>query len=152
MATLDQILGGISITLTDRISPQLPEGLHAYPEMPSSPLLPAITPILRSIDYGASMGRSVDDVYELDLQVLCSTASEEVGQALLRSLVTGYGPLSIRETVEASKTRQSNYLGLPATKARVMRLVAFGLKFRAAEIDHVGAILRLQVITAAAPD
>jgi len=146
MASLGEVRDATQATLVAAIA-----GLHGYDTVPSSPLLPAVVVVPRSAVYGASMGRGVDDVFELDLAVLCSLASDELGQDTLDALLSGYGPRSIRQAVflSGSTTRHSS-LGLPFCRARVTRMDSYGTSFEAASVEHVGAVLRLEVVTSAA--
>jgi len=41
-------------------------------------------------------------------------------------------------------------LGLPFCRARVTRMDSYGTSFEAASVEHVGAVLRLEVVTSAA--
>ena len=146
MASLGEVRDAVKQTLEAAIG-----GLHAYDTVPSSPLLPAVVVVPRAAAYGASMGRGVDDTFELELAVLCSTADDALGQDTLDALLSGYGSRSIRQAVflSGSTTRHSS-LGLPLCRAKVTRMDSYGTSFEAASVEHVGAVLRLEVVTAAA--
>lgn len=92
-------------------------------------------------DFLVAMGRGTD-TWELDLHVLVSDADQQLGQVNLDELVSGAGTRSVRAAVFSTKT-----LGLSNTDAHVAAMTAYGVRFEAPEIDHIGATLRLVVHT-----
>jgi hypothetical protein len=150
---LGDVRAAIKATLLDRIAGAPPDKLSAYDTVSSAALLPAVVVVPRAAVYEPSMGLGVDDTFEFDLAVLCSTASDELGQRQLDRFLSGAGPRSIRQAIFLSREtgRPPRQLGLPNCKARVLRMDGYGMTFDDATGSHVGALLRLQVVLAATP-
>lgn len=144
MASIEQIRDAIKLTLEARIA-----GLFVYDTVPSVTLLPAVVALPRAGDFEASMGPGVDDTYGFDLHVLCSAAVDELGQDDLDALVSGAGPRSIRQVVYESRDHRSDILGLRNCKGRVTGWSRYAKGFESAGIEHIGAVVRLEVITSA---
>jgi hypothetical protein len=138
MSSLSAIRDAIKATVGAAI-----DALTVYDTVPGSPNLPAVVviPAADAADFQVAMGRGVDQ-WNFDLIVLCSYAEAELGQDALDSYVTGAGDSSIREAVFSAKT-----LGLTDCNAYVESVRDYGARFPAAGIDHVGAVLRLVVLT-----
>jgi len=100
---------------------------------------------------GMGMGTGVDDTYQFDLDVLCPAAELRIGQDALDAFLSGAGPKSIRQAVYASRDARGDALGLPNCKARVPGWGRYGTGFEGAGISHVGAVVRLEIITSAVP-
>src|SRR6266542_2315926 len=137
-------LRAIRVALKQTLKAQVP-GLTAYDTVPSSPNLPAVVPIPRAATF--ERGEGVDIVWQFDLDVLCSAALTQLGEIALDDLVDAVGPRSLSAALRAGGTNDP--LGLPMTKAWVVGMRGYGVGFTAASIDHVGAVLELQVLTAA---
>jgi hypothetical protein len=144
MATLRAIREALKATLKAQIP-----GLTAYDTVPSSPNLPAAVPIPRAASFERGEGPGVDITWLFDLDVLCSAAITELGEISLDDLVDAVGPKSVSAALRAGGS--NNPLGIPRTKAWVTGMRGYGVGFTAASIDHVGAVLELQIITAAVP-
>jgi hypothetical protein len=142
MATLRAIREALKATLETRIS-----GLTTYDTVPSSPNLPAAIPIPRAATFERGEGPGVDIAWQFDLDVLCSAAITQLGEIALDDLVDATGPRSVAAALRAGGT--NNPLGLAMTKAWVTGMRGYGVGFTAATIDHVGAVLELQIVTAA---
>lgn len=147
MATLEQVREGIQTTFE-----ALWADVGIYADVPSVVETPAIVVMPVRADYGSAMGPGVDDVWLLDLFVLCSGTVTELSQDSLDSYVSGSGPRSIREAVFKSYAPSGGLpvtFGLARTLARVLSMESYGVRFQAAGIDHLGAVLRMEVTTAA---
>jgi hypothetical protein len=138
MSSLSVIRDAIKSTVGTAI-----DALSVYDTVPESPNLPALVvmPAEDAADFQTAMGRGLD-TWNFDLFVLCSYAEAELGQDALDSYVTGAGATSIREAIFNAKA-----LGLTDCSAHVASVRNYGARFAAAGIDHVGAVLRLVVLT-----
>jgi len=138
MSSLAQIRDAIKATVGASIP-----SLFAYDTVPGSPNLPAVVvmPAEDAADFQVAMGRGLD-TWTFDLFVLCSYAEAGLGQDALDSYITCAGDSSIREAIFNAKT-----LGLADCSAHVASVRHYGSRFAAASIDHVGAVLRLVVLT-----
>lgn len=135
MATLKAIRDAVKTTLEAAITT-----LHAYDTVPDSPNLPAVVVKPVESDFYKAMGRGTDE-WQFDLEVLVSTADLDLGQDTLDDLVTGAGSNSIRQAIFNART-----LGLSGTDASVAGMTEYGIT-TAADIPHIGAVLRLVVLT-----
>lgn len=135
MATLKAIRDAVKTTLDAAIAT-----LHVYDTVPDVVNLPAVVvkPVLS--DFHKAMGRGVDQ-WEFDLEVLVSTADLDLGQDALDEFVNGSGSNSIRQAIFNART-----LGLSGTDASVAGMTEYGIT-TAADIPHIGAVLRLVVVT-----
>lgn len=123
-----------------------------YPDVPSVVETPAIVPMPVRCDYGAGLGPGVDDEWLLDLFILCSSTVSELGQDYLDAYVSGVGPRSVRQAVFNSYAPAGGIpytFGLARVTARVLSMESYGIRFQAAGIDHLGAVLRVSITTAA---
>lgn len=137
MASLDDVRGAIKTTIEANIST-----LHAYKYVPEAAnVLPCVVIIPFTSDFAQAMGRGLDE-WVFDLLVLVSASDDLVRQAELDSYVTGGGSSSIRQMIFNNRT-----LGLTSTDAYVSEMTEYGMRFPAAEIDHIGARLKLIVHT-----
>jgi hypothetical protein len=141
MSSLAQIRDAIKATVGASIP-----SLFVYDTVPGSPNLPALVvmPAEDAADFQVAMGCGLD-TWNFDLFVLCSYAEATIGQDALDSYVTGAGATSIREAIFNAKA-----LGLADCSAHVASVRNFGARFAAAGVDHVGAVLRLVVLTSGA--
>lgn len=136
MASLAAIRTAVKTTLEAAIP-----GLHVYDKIVGATHPPAVVVDPVDANFVAAMGRGTD-TWEFDLHVVVSDAEETLGQIALDDYVTGAGPKSIRTAVWNDRD-----LGLAHTDAHVSALVAYGVRFEQAPIQHVGATLRLVVHT-----
>jgi hypothetical protein len=147
MATLEQVREAIRSTF-EALWPDV----GVYADVPSVVETPAIVIMPVRIDYGSAMGPGVDDEHLLDLFILCSGTVTELSQDSLDSYVSGAGTRSIREAVFKSYAPAGGLpvtFGLTRVSARVLSMESYGVRFQAAGIDHLGAVLRMAVTTAA---
>jgi hypothetical protein len=144
VATIEAILDGLKTTLEAAIG-----GLTVYDTIPSVANLPAVVPVPRSGSYEAGMGAGVDDTYLIDLDTLCAATVSQLGQQSLNAHLSGAGPRSIRQAIYQSRDIRRDVFGLVNTKAWVRGWSGYGRGFPGASIDHVGAVIRLEVITSA---
>lgn len=136
MATLSALRDAVKTTLTANLS-----GVEVYDTIPDVVLTPAIVVVPAEADFNIAMGRGTDR-WEFDLYVLCQRAVSDEGQDQLDAYATGAGALSIRQIVFNNKT-----LGVTDTDAHVSGMRGYAETFPVAQIPHVGAILRLVVLT-----
>jgi hypothetical protein len=137
MASLEQLREATKTTLEAGIT-----GLHVYNTVPDAPnVLPCVIVIPFTTDFAQAMGRGLDE-YVFDLLVLVSTSETDIRQDELDSYVTGAGSSSIRQVISNNKT-----LGLTNTDAYVSEMTEYGMRFPAAEVEHIGARLKMIVHT-----
>jgi hypothetical protein len=139
MATLKAIRSAFRTT----VASELGAGVEVYATVPGSPVLPCLVlmPSDPAADFNVSMGRGTDTWF-FDVIVLAPSADEAVGQDILDDYVTGQGSLSIREAVFNNRT-----LGLSNVDAHVSGVIAYGGRYEAVDVAHIGATLRLVVHT-----
>lgn len=135
MASVTEIRDAIKTTIGAAIPT-----LHGYDTVPDSPELPALIVQPAGSNFHVAMGRGTDR-WDFDLLVLVSWGDSGLAQDQLDGFITGAGASSIRQAVFNART-----LGLTGTDATVAGLSEYGIK-TAAAIDHVGAVLRLTVLT-----
>jgi hypothetical protein len=116
-------------------------GIEVYDTVPEVAVVPAVVVIPFDADFTVTMGRGTDS-YNIDLFVLCSRAVADQGQDDLDSFATGAGTSSVREAIWNNKT-----LGLSDVNAHIAGMNRYGGQFETAQIPHVGAVLRLVVMT-----
>lgn len=136
MATLEAIRDGVKTTIEAVVS-----DITAYDTVPDVTNLPALVCVPLTADFDVAMGRGLD-TWEFELYVLVSTADMGIGQDALDAYVTGAGAKSIRAAVFGNRS-----LGLDGTNATVTGMSDYGAKFNVADLQHIGAILRLVVHT-----
>lgn len=136
MASLESIRDGIKTTLESAVGV-----LTAYDTVPDVTNLPAVVCVPDTADFDVAMGRGTD-TWEFDLYVLVGTADMGLGQDALDGFITGAGPNSIRAAVFANRN-----LGLGDCNATITGMSDYGAKFAMADLQHLGAILRLVVHT-----
>ncbi len=137
MASVDDIRGGIKTTIEANIA-----SMNVYKYVPEAAnVLPCVVVIPFTGAFDQAMGRGLDQ-WIFDLLVLVSASDDLVRQAELDAYVTGAGSNSIRQVIFNNKT-----LGLANTDAYVSEMVEYGMRFPVAEIDHIGARLKLIVHT-----
>jgi hypothetical protein len=145
VAGIEQVRDAIKVTLETAIS-----GLTVYDTAGSVTNLPAVVVIPRTGQFEPGEGVGVDDTYLFDLDVLCSATVPRIGQDSLDALITGVGGRSIRQAVNRSRNTRGDALGLVNCKAWVRGWGRYGTGFDGAGINHVGAVVRLEVVTSAA--
>lgn len=138
MATLAEIRTAIADTVT-----AADIGLRAYDKIaditapPALLVLPADGP-----DFMVTFARG-SDTYQFDLFTMTSRVVPRTGQDALDAYVSGTGPRSLRQLFWANKS-----LGLAdGTEATARGWSRYGGNFPNANIDHIGAVLRLTVMT-----
>jgi hypothetical protein len=135
MATLAAIRDAIRTTV-EAVIP----ALQVYARLGVATNLPAMVVSVADVDYDLVMNRSTMQ-WEFDLSVLASAGHVVLGQYTLDDLVDIGGPGSIVHALYGSD------LGLANTQAHVAGLSGYGGTFEGVGLDHVGAQLRLIVIT-----
>lgn len=136
MASLAAIRTGVKTTLEAAIT-----GLRVYDKISGATQVPAVVVDPAAANFDVAMARGTD-TWDFDLHVIVSDAEETLGQIALDDYVTGAGARSIRSVIFANKT-----LGLTKADAHISGLLAYGVRFEQAPIQHVGATLRLVVHT-----
>lgn len=137
MATLAALRDAVKTTITSNIT-----GVEVYDTVPDVVETPAIAVLPAEGNFHSAMARGTDR-WEFDLYVLCQRAVIDEGQDSLDAYVSGAGSSSIREVIWNNKA-----LGLSdGTDAHVSGMGEYGAQFETAGIPHVGAVLRLVVLT-----
>lgn len=136
MATLGAIRAAVKTTLEAAVT-----GLRVFDKMAAVVQVPSAVVEPVTADFLVAMGRGTD-TWEFALHVLTSDADQQLGQAKLDELVSGAGSRSLRAAVFNART-----LGLSNTDAHIAAMTAYGVRFEAPDIDHIGATLRLVVHT-----
>lgn len=136
MASLAAIRDAVKTTITANVS-----GVEVYDTVSDVAITPAVVVYPAEADFNVVMGRGTD-TWEFDLYVLCQRAVADEGQDALDAYVTGAGSSSIRQVVFNNRT-----LGLTGIDAHVSGMSEYGGFFESAQIPHVGAKLRLVVLT-----
>lgn len=135
MASLKEIRDAVIATLDEAI----PE-LTGYRCPPDAPNMPAYFVQLKEGDFFAAMGRGTDR-YEFDLVVMVGWTDSELSQDELDLYVCGSGAQSIRQAIFLNRT-----LGRDDLDASISALAEYGVK-SAASVDHIGAVLRMSILT-----
>lgn len=131
--------------------------LTGYGYVEPSPVVPCVMAVPIRVVYdpagrGAGWGPGVDDVWQIELWLLLARVEDQVDQALLYELVDGTGPRSIRRATLYARSIRGDVFGLANVKARLIGTESLGARFTAAGLSHLGAVLRLEVTTAASDD
>jgi hypothetical protein len=135
MSTATQIREALKATL----DANLPT-LTTYAKVSSVQVLPAVIVQPDTADF-VTFGRGTDQ-WNFKLIVLCAQADDAIGQDSLDAIVTSQGAGSIRQVIFQNPT-----LGLADVNAAVTGLTDYGGQYDSVGIQHVGAILHLQVLT-----
>lgn len=136
MGTLAALRDAIRTTIKTNIP-----GIEVYDTVPDVAVVPAVVIYPADADFDFAMGRGTDRE-EFDLYVLCQRAVADEGQNTLDELTAGSGDRSIREVIFNNPT-----LGLESTDAHVSSRSGYGGQFETALVPHIGALLRLVVVT-----
>lgn len=138
MAGLNEIRAALAQTIKENVSVPL----FAYDTVEDINNTPCVMIEPAAADFEGAFQRGMH-TWEFNLFVLCSkSASSPNGQRLLDKLVGGTGPDSIVRILEQNPT-----LGLPDTDAQCYMLKGYGGSFDWARVQHVGAVLKVRVIT-----
>lgn len=135
MATLAQIRDGVKTVVEAAIA-----GLQVLPRFDSVGSLPAVILLPADADYRQTMNRSLMR-WELDLFVLTSKSVNSLGQYDLDELIDIDGARSIPAALFGED------LNLTDTQAHIASMSGYGGTFEATGVDHIGAVLRLVVLT-----
>lgn len=137
MATLQAIRDGIKATLEGAIP-----SLHVYDTVPdTASILPAVVVMPTDANFNVAFGRGTDE-WNFDLLVLTSYGEASIGQDTLDDLVCGSGVSSIRRVIFENRS-----LGLSETDANISGMTNYGTTMASGGVDHIGATLRLYVVT-----
>lgn len=139
MATIGQVRAGIQTTIENAIA-----DLTVYRTVEEVAHPPAVVIALatdETADFTGAFQRGMD-TWQYDLFVLVPYADAEIGQDDLDLLIDGSGSRSIRQAIFNNRT-----LGLVRTDAHVARVSQYGSSFESADLQHIGAVLRLIVHT-----
>lgn len=134
--TLGALRDGVKATL----NVELPE-LTCYDTVPDAANLPCCIVMPTGASFPYTMA-TPDDEWTLDLHVLVSRGDTGLGQDQLDEFISSAGPKSIREVINRLPD-----LGIDGgnVRARIVAMANYGGQFEAAQIDHIGATLRLIV-------
>ena len=134
-------MAAIRDAVKDTLEAAIPQ-LHVYDTVPDAPNLPAVIVQPVTCSFADEFIQRGMDVWEFDLIVLVSARDMGLAQDDLDAFVTGSGDESIRRVIRGARS-----LGLSGTQAHVDRLDSYGARFESAQVEHVGAVLRLVVRT-----
>jgi hypothetical protein len=136
LSSLSTIRAAVKSTLETAI-----QSLRVYDTVPEAVELPAVVVQPTNADFDVAMGRGTD-TWTLELLVLVSWGDSDLAQNALDDYISGAGDSSIREAIFNNRG-----LGLTDCDAHVRDLTSYGVRFQAAQIDHVGAVLTMTVHT-----
>lgn len=136
MASLSAIRAALKTTIEDAVP-----AIQCYANVPEVTNLPAAVVMPRSSDFNRAMGRGVD-LYLFDVIVLVSRRDDDLAQYDLDELVTGAGAKSLRQAIWNNRD-----LDLTDTDAHVTGMSQYGAQWDIGDVDHVGAVLSVQVTT-----
>lgn len=133
-------LGVIRDAIKDTIETYV-DGMRCYGTVPESVELPAcvVTPTSARFDVAFARGT---DTWQFDLNVVVSWTDSDVAQRSLDEYVSGAGARSLRQVIFEHRT-----LGIANTDAHVAEVLQYGTGFSFANVNHLGAVLRLIVYT-----
>lgn len=115
--------------------------LSVYRTVPDVVNLPALVVMPAESDFVGAMGRGMV-THLFDLYVLVSNREAGLAQDDLDEFVNVFGAKSVPQAVWNNRS-----LGLAKTDAHVSGMSGYGGSFETAHIEHVGAVLRLNVHT-----
>lgn len=141
MASLKQIRTAIATTLEQNIDGLLvSRTVRGVTQVPAAVVVPTPRPL--TADFTGAFQRGMDTWF-LDIYVLVGIGEEEASQDELDSYLTGAGENSIRQVLYRNAA-----VGLTdGTDVSVTGVSDYGGAFGAADIDHVGAILKVTART-----
>lgn len=132
-------LAEIRAALVETIKDNLVVEIFEYANVPDVAQLPAVVVRPMSANYVVNMGD--DATYNFQVYVLTSRRETGVAQDDLDALVSHYGPNSIPLAINNNME-----LGLGgAVTALCMGMDGYGGQYTTAQIQHVGAILKVRV-------
>lgn len=138
MASIEQIRNGIRRTIANNVSFEL----HTYEYVEEMAHTPALIVEPEVTDYTAAFGRGMDELC-FRIFVIVGRSNGGQSQKVLDRLLDGGGPDSIRRIIH-----ENSELGLDdGTDAQVFAMKGYGGSYQYSKIPHVGAILRVRVIT-----
>lgn len=136
MSTLTAIRAAVKTTLEANIN-----GLLVYDTMAGVTQVPSAVVLPDTADFAMGMSGGNCVKWMFSLFVLAPYTDPAVGQDSLDSYVDGSGSKSIRAVVKSNST-----LGLADVSAMVMNMNDYGGQYTAAQVQHIGAKLSMQVI------
>lgn len=139
MASIAQIRAGIKTIIENNIG-----DIIVYRRTPQIAHPPCVVVSLaqdETADFDKAMGKGMD-TWNYDLFVLAPDRDDEIGQDDLDQFIDGDGDKSIRAAIFANPT-----LGLANTNAHISGVSQYGANFESADIQHIGAVMRLVVHT-----
>lgn len=139
MASIAQIRAAIKTTIENNI-----DGITVYRRTPQIAHPPCVVVSLaqdETADFDKAMNKGMD-TWNYDLFVLASDRDDEIGQDDLDEFIDGDGDKSIRAAIFANPT-----LGLANTNVHISGVSQYGANFESADIQHIGAVMRLVVHT-----
>lgn len=139
MASLTEIRNALAQIIIDNVETHV----NVYSLVEDQGRLPAVMIEPVEVDYIESMQRG-QDTWDFNIFVLVGRSGTTSGaQGLLDTLVASRGPNSIPDAINSNPT-----LGLDdSVDAIVYQLKGYGGKFDWQANKHVGAVLKLRVIT-----
>lgn len=139
MASIGQVRAGIKATIENAVA-----DLRVYRTVEEIAHPPAVVVALATddtADFTGAMQRGMD-TWQYDLTVLVPYPDAVIGQDDLDQYIDGAGDKSIRQAIYLNRS-----LGLVRTDAHVARVSAYSSSYETADLQHIGAVLRLIVHT-----
>ncbi|OII61210.1 hypothetical protein BJP40_06700 [Streptomyces sp. CC53] len=136
MASLSQIRSGIKTTIEANVS-----ALTVYHKMPEQVNGDSVLCEPSGTDFAKSFGRGLDE-YEFNLFVFVPMVEWDSAQDRVDGYITGAGASSIRQVVFQNRT-----LGLTSTDAHISKMMGYGAQYKVANLQFIGAALKLIVVT-----
>jgi hypothetical protein len=140
VASLQAMREALAKTIGDNI-----EGLIVYDTLAGATQVPAVivlpTPRPMTADFTGAFQRGMDTWF-LDIFVLVGVGEYAVAQNSLDDYLTGAGPNSIRQVLYQNPT-----CGLADTDFSVTGVSDYGGKHESADVDHIGAVLKVTART-----
>ncbi|MFE7559666.1 hypothetical protein [Kitasatospora sp. NPDC057500] len=98
-----------------------------------------------NVDFDKTMGRGLDEL-EITCRVLVGRGDDRAAQQLLDALLSGAGPASLKQAIEAARGAPGEYaLGGLAHDLRVERVQGYRW-YEHAGVQYVGAEMTIRVI------
>jgi hypothetical protein len=145
MPTLGEIRTALADTIKTAIDATSKKRLSVYPTVPGKPNLPCIVPMPADTDFNGAMGRGLTN-HTIKLYVLTSLRDFGLGQNELDEFVADRGERSIREIIWNKRDLGLvDDQGQPLVNAHVDRMEQYGGQHDAAGVEHIAAILIVQV-------
>jgi hypothetical protein len=137
MSSLANLRKALGETIENHISQEI----NIYQNVPDLIQAPAILIEPHMSRFDGAMARG-DDMWRFNVYIVVNRGESDSSQELLDEFLESAGPNSVREAIFKNPT-----LGLDDTEAFVSSMHEYGGGYRAARVDVMGAILRVDIHT-----